>query len=116
MGNYSLYGNWINDTADFKAPLLELHDGCVVDAGAFWENEDRWVSRIRHVLLQSAQKSKERENESKAQINFCNQITLMQLLIDLWPRLSRTKCVATLAPELFAELPESLHGAAQSKN
>lgn len=40
--------------------------------------------------------------------------TLMQQLIDLLPRLSRTKYAAMPEPMLFVERPKSLHGADQS--
>lgn len=48
---HSLDGHWINDTADLKAALLELHHRCVVDARALGEDEDRRVLWIRHVVL-----------------------------------------------------------------
>lgn len=45
-----LYGHWIDDATDLETALFELHNRCVVDACAFWENEDRRIVRIRYVL------------------------------------------------------------------
>lgn len=49
---YPLYGHWIDDAANFEAALLELHNRGVVDAGSLREDEDRWVVRVRDVLLE----------------------------------------------------------------
>lgn len=51
--HYSLNGHRVDDAANFEAALLELHDRRVVDASSLREDKDRWVVRIRHVLLQS---------------------------------------------------------------
>lgn len=48
-----LYGNWINNTSNFKASFLKLHNRCIINACSFWENQNWWIVRITDVLFQS---------------------------------------------------------------
>lgn len=48
---YLLDGNRIYHATHFEAAFFKLHHRCVINTGSLGEDENRWVCRIRYVLL-----------------------------------------------------------------